>query len=307
MSNSFVEVSELVKHYPDVKAVDGISFQIEQGEVFGLLGPNGAGKTTTIEIMEGLRKANSGSVTIAGKNPHKHNSGFKQIIGVQLQASAMEDNIKPREALSLFGSFYKESLDADYLLEMVGLQEKTNAYYKKLSGGQKQRLSLAIALVNNPRMVFLDEPSTGLDAQARRSIGDIVTRLKSESRTVLLTTHYIEEAESLCDKVAIIDHGKIIAMGTPIELINKSKLSHRIQFKTREDLSQSTHTKISEKYGKIETENGLMVLKSDKAGKPLVDLIKLLEAEGNELTELMLLRPTLEDVFIDLTGRRIRD
>jgi ABC-2 type transport system ATP-binding protein len=307
LSDHFVEVKELVKHYPGVKAVDGISFHIERGEVFGFLGPNGAGKTTTIEMMEGLRSPDSGSVTIAGKNPHRHNNEFKQIIGVQLQASAMEDNIKPHEALTLFGSFYRQSLDADYLLEMVGLKDKVNNYYSKLSGGQKQRLSLAIALVNDPRMVFLDEPSTGLDAQARRSIGEIIKRLKTENRTVLLTTHYIEEAENLCDRVAIIDHGKIIALGTPSELISKSKMSHRIQFKTRDELSQSTRDELSGKFGEIEQVNGMMVLKSDKAGKPLVELIKMLEAEGNELTELMLQRPTLEDVFIELTGRRIRD
>lgn len=307
MPDHFVEVNALVKYYPGVKAVDGISFHIEQGEVFGFLGPNGAGKTTTIEMMEGLRSPDRGSVTIAGKNPHKHNNEFKQIIGVQLQASAMEDNIKPCEALTLFGSFYRRSLDADYLLEMVGLKDKANSYYSKLSGGQKQRLSLAIALVNDPRMVFLDEPSTGLDAQARRSIGEIIKRLKTENRTVLLTTHYIEEAENLCDRVAIIDHGKIIALGTPSELVSKSKMSHRIQFKTRDELSDATRHELTQKFGGIEHQNGMLILKSDKAGKPLVELIKMLEAEGNELTELMLVRPTLEDVFIELTGRRIRD
>jgi len=305
--DKFVEVTGLKKNYNSLKAVDEVSFYIDSGEVFGLLGPNGAGKTTTIEIMEGLRKADGGSVRIAGMNPQKNDFNLKQIIGVQLQSSAMEERLKAREALQLFGSYYKKTLSPDYLLEMVDMAEKKNTFYSKLSGGQQKRLALAIALVNDPRMVFLDEPTTGLDAQSRRNIWEIIKRLKSEGRTVLLTTHYIEEAENLCDRVAIIDHGKIIAEGTPAELVTQSGISHKILFKTQTSPGEKTIHSLSDKYGKLELEDDTYRLKSDQAGKPLIELIKLLEEENNRLTDLHLVRPTLEDVFIELTGRRIRD
>jgi ABC-2 type transport system ATP-binding protein len=304
---SYVQVNDLRKNYNSLKAVDGVSFNIEKGEVFGLLGPNGAGKTTTVEIMEGLRKASGGEVSINGFNPQKNDFRLKQILGVQLQKSAMEEKIKAREALQLFGSYYKKSIPVDELLELVDLSEKKDTYFENLSGGQQQRLSLAIALVNDPDMVFLDEPTTGLDAQARRSIWDIINRLRSEEKTILLTTHYIEEAEYLCDRVSIIDHGKIIAEGTPKELIDNSGISHRIDFKTENPIKNDTLTELAEKHGKVEYERDTYSMKSDQAGKPLIDLIKLLEKEGNELTDLHLERPTLEDVFIKLTGRRIRD
>ncbi|HDS01981.1 MAG TPA: ABC transporter ATP-binding protein [candidate division Zixibacteria bacterium] len=302
-----MEVKGLRKNYNSLKAVDDVSFYIEKGEVFGLLGPNGAGKTTTVEIMEGLRCATSGEVRIAGFDPRKNDFRFKQILGVQLQKSAMEERIKAREALQLYGSYYKKSMPADELLELVGLSEKKNTYYQNLSGGQQQRLSLAIALVNDPEMVFLDEPTTGLDAQARRSIWEIINKLRSEKKTILLTTHYIEEAEHLCDRVSIIDHGRIIAEGTPRELIDNSGISHHIEFKTENPVSDQTIKQLSEKHGNINLDGDIYSMKSDQAGKPLIHLIKLLEKEANELIDLHLERPTLEDVFIKLTGRRIRD
>ena len=307
MSENFVEVANLQKRYNSVNAVDGISFYIAKGEVFGLLGPNGAGKTTTIEIMEGLRKSDGGKVRINGFDPQKNNMALKQIMGVQLQSSALEERIKPWEALKLFGSYYKKSASVDYLLDLVGLVEKKNTYYKYLSGGQKQRLSLALALVNDPRMVFLDEPTTGLDAQARRTIWDIITGLKKEGRTVLLTTHYIEEAENLCDRVAIIDYGKIIAEGTPRELIDHSGITHRIAFSGKNPVDQSVVDMLSLKYGKITVADEMYNLQTDQSGQPVVDIIKALESTGNELTDLRLERPTLEDVFIEQTGRRIRE
>ncbi|NIS17626.1 MAG: ABC transporter ATP-binding protein [candidate division Zixibacteria bacterium] len=307
MQQRFVEVSGLKKYYNSLKAVDDVSFHIEKGEVFGLLGPNGAGKTTTVEIMEGLRRATSGEVRINGLDPRKNDFRLKQILGVQLQKSSMEERIKAREALQLYGSYYRKAIPADELLELVGLSDKKDSYYQNLSGGQQQRLSLAIALVNDPEMVFLDEPTTGLDAQARRSIWDIINKLRSEQKTILLTTHYIEEAEYLCDRVSIIDHGKIIAEGTPGELIDNSGISHHIEFKTENPVSDQTTRQLSEKHGNVTFEGGIYGMKSDQAGKPLIDLIKLLEKEGNELIDLHLERPTLEDVFIKLTGRRIRD
>jgi ABC-2 type transport system ATP-binding protein len=307
LSEKFVEVNRLVKNYNSLRAVDGISFHIERGEIFGLLGPNGAGKTTTIEIMEGLRKPDGGNVRIGGIDPQKNDFSLKQIMGVQLQKSAMEERIKVREALQLFGSYYKKSLPADELLELVDLTDKKNAYYAKLSGGQQQRLSLAIALVNDPQMIFLDEPTTGLDAQARRSIWDIVKKLRSENKTLILTTHYIEEAEYLCDRVAIIDHGKIISEGSPRELIENSGILHKIDFQVKKPLGSAIREKLESMHGKIELRNSMYSIRSDKAGKPLVSLVKLLEEDGNELTDLHLEGPTLEDVFLKLTGRRIRD
>jgi ABC-2 type transport system ATP-binding protein len=307
MTDRFVEVRGLVKNYNSLRAVDGISFYIKRGEVFGLLGPNGAGKTTTIEIMEGLRKPDGGNVSIGGINPGKNDFKLKQIMGVQLQKSAMEERIKAREALQLFGSYYKKSIPADELLDLVDLSDKKNTHFSKLSGGQQQRLSLAIALVNDPEMIFLDEPTTGLDAQARRSIWDIVNRLRSENKTLLLTTHYIEEAEFLCDRVAIIDHGKIIAEGTPRELVENSGILHRIDFQAKNPLSSAIRKKLESMHGKIEFRNDMYSIRSDQAGKPLVNLVKLLEEENNELTDLHLEGPTLEDVFLKLTGRRIRD
>lgn len=307
MSERFVEVKGLVKNYNSLRAVDGISFYIKRGQIFGLLGPNGAGKTTTIEIMEGLRKPDGGTVHIDGLNPQDNDFGLKQIIGVQLQKSAMEERIKAKEALQLFGSYYKKSTPADELLELVDLSDKKSTYFSRLSGGQQQRLSLAIALVNDPEMVFLDEPTTGLDAQARRSMWDIIKRLRSQNKTLLLTTHYIEEAELLCDRVAIIDHGKIIAEGSPRELIENSGISHRIDFQAKDVLGAATHDKLESEFGKIEVRNKMYSLKTNQAGKPLVALVKLLEEENNELVDLHLEAPTLEDVFLKLTGRRIRD
>jgi len=193
LSDFFIKVDNLQKNYNSLKAVDGISFHINRGEVFGFLGPNGAGKTTTVEIMEGLRKCDGGNVRIDGMDPQTNDFNLKQIMGVQLQKSAMEESIKPWEALKLFGSYYKKRLEVDDLLKLVGLTEKRNTYFSKLSGGQQQRLSLAIALVNDPQIVFLDEPTTGLDAQARRKIWEIIEQLRGQNKTVLLTTHYIED------------------------------------------------------------------------------------------------------------------
>ncbi len=307
MSSKFVVVEDLRKHYNSLKAVDGISFSIDKGEVFGLLGPNGAGKTTTVEIMEGLRKATSGTVRIDGRDPQKADYALKEQIGVQLQKSSLDDNLKAGEALWLFGSCYKKSLPVDDLLKLVGLEEKKNTYYSKMSGGQQQRLSLAIALVNDPGMVFLDEPTTGLDAQARRTIWDIIRKLKSEGKSMLLTTHYIEEAELLCDRVAIIDHGKIIALGKPSELISQSGIKHRILFKVKNPISDNFKIQIKNSFGEFHQEDDSYSFQADDAGRPLVELVKLIEAEDNELLDLHLARPTLEDVFIDITGRRIRD
>ena len=224
-----VRVEGLRKRYGDVEALRGINFEIKAGEVFGLLGPNGAGKTTTIEILVGLRKADSGTVSVCGMDPGREQTALKQRIGAQLQATVLPDKIRVEEALALFAGFYQEPASIELLLERFGLMEKRARFFEKLSGGQKQRLALALAMVNNPELVLLDEPTVGLDAQVRRDIYALIERFREERRTTLLTTHYIEEAERLCDRVAILDHGQVIALGTPRELVAHSGKDMRIE------------------------------------------------------------------------------
>src|SRR5579871_5999475 len=217
-----ISVSGLIKHYGDFEAVRGIDFEVRQGETFGLLGPNGAGKTTTVEILEGLRQRTAGDVQVLDFDPDRQKRDLKDRIGVCLQATNLPDKITVKEALDLFASFYTRTVDGDQLLKRLQLWEKRNSGYGTLSGGQKQRLALAMALVNDPQLLFLDEPTTGLDAQVRLEIRDLLAELQRERRTILLTTHYIEEAERLCDRVAIMDAGRIIAIGTPRELQQRS-------------------------------------------------------------------------------------
>ena len=216
-----ISVRDLRKSYASIVAVDGISFEVRRDEVFGLLGPNGAGKTTTVEILEGLRQADSGEATVAGIDVKRNPNKVKELIGVQLQASAFMDNLNLVELLDMFAAFYHRKVDARGLLKKVDLEEKAKAYVKQLSGGQKQRFSIATALVNEPEVLFLDEPSTGLDPQARRNLWELVEMLRGEGRSIVLTTHYMEEAESLCDRVAIMDHGKILRLDTPDNLVQR--------------------------------------------------------------------------------------
>jgi ABC-2 type transport system ATP-binding protein len=216
-----IAVMDLRKRYGDLQAVDGVSFEVQRGEVFGMLGPNGAGKTTTVEILEGLREADSGAAIVDGIDVSKDPDGVKRIIGVQLQTSAFFDHLKLTEMVALFGDLYGRKVDAHQILETVELSEKAKSYYKPLSGGQKQRLSIAVALVNDPVVLFLDEPTTGLDPQSRRHMWDLVKRIKSRGTTVVLTTHYMEEAEELCDRVAVMDKGRIVAIDSPGALIDR--------------------------------------------------------------------------------------
>src|ERR1700719_1429997 len=229
MANSILQVEDLVKRYGDVEAVRGVSFFVEEGEVFGLLGPNGAGKTSTVEVMEGLRVPDGGRISVCGIDPQKNPNELKNEIGATLQSTALPDKLRVGEALRLFAGFYKRTRNPDDLLRRFGLEEKRNAFYNQLSGGQKQRLALALALVNDPRVLFLDEPTAGLDPQVRREIYDIIEELKRGKKTILITTHYIEEAERLCDRVAIVDHGRVIALGTPRELKHSSAGTTRIE------------------------------------------------------------------------------
>ena len=215
-----IEVKNLVKKYGDLAAVDGISFSVESGETFGILGPNGAGKTTTLEIIEGLKKATSGEVIVDGKNIERETHAVKSIIGVQLQASTFFEGLNLKELIELFGAIYGKKVDGLKLLDDVQLKDKAKAEVKELSGGQKQRMSIAVGLVNDPKILFLDEPTTGLDPQARRNLWDLVREIKSKGKTIVLTTHYMDEAEVLCDRVAIMDAGKIIALDSPQNLIS---------------------------------------------------------------------------------------
>ncbi|MED5237528.1 MAG: ABC transporter ATP-binding protein [Chloroflexota bacterium] len=236
-----ITVSDLVKKYDDFTAVNGINFKVSEGEIFGLLGPNGAGKTTTVEILEGLRKPSSGFAEIDGINIEKNTKAVKKIIGVQLQECSFFDKLTLFEIIEMFSVFYSSRPNIENILEKVGLLEKRKSYYKTLSGGQKQRLSIAVALVNDPKVLFLDEPTTGLDPQARRNMWDLIENIRNSGKTIIITTHYMEEAEKLCDRVAIIDTGKIVTIDTPKALIKKLldsgfEVEEKLQNATLEDV-----------------------------------------------------------------------
>jgi ABC-2 type transport system ATP-binding protein len=303
---AIIEVQDLVKSYGAVQAVRGLTFSVEQGEVFGLLGPNGAGKTSTVEILEGMRTADSGTVSVCGLNPQTAGNAFKKQIGAVLQSTALPEKIQVQEALDLFADFYSEHTDTAALLERFQLTEKKNAFYKELSGGQKQRLALAMALVNNPKVIFLDEPTAGLDPQVRREIYDIIEELRRDKKTVLLTTHYIEEAEKLCDRVAIVDHGKIIKMGTPRELKQASAGTTRLEVRLARPVAE-TVLKGLEGVSDVRVVGENYAIYASRAPQAIVALVKHLEAENNELQGMEMYSPSLEDVFIELTGRRLRE
>jgi len=305
-NSAVVRVEGLRKHYGDLEAVRGITFEIKAGEVFGLLGPNGAGKTTTIEIIEGLRRADSGTVMVCGMDPGREQTALKQRIGGQLQATVLPDKIRVEEALTLFASFYQQPASINMLLERFGLREKRRAFFEKLSGGQKQRLALALAMVNNPELVLLDEPTVGLDAQLRRDIYDLIERFREERRTTLLTTHYIEEAERLCDRVAIIDHGLLIALGTPRELVLQSGKGARLEVALAKPVPPERLKQLDAVVDCREVD-GRYLLHAQPTAVAVAALVRFLESEGNSLLDLHIAQPTLEDVFVEMTGRRMED
>lgn len=306
MNEAIISVRGLRKTYGDVEAIRGVDFEIQPGEVFGLLGPNGAGKTSTVEILEGLRPRTGGDVSVLGFDPDKQKEKLKDRIGVCLQATNLPDKMRVHEALELFASFYTRNVNPNELLRRLQLQEKHDAYYTTLSGGQKQRLALAMALVNEPQVVFLDEPTAGLDPQVRREIYDIIEQLRRENKTVLLTTHYIEEAERLCDRVAIVDHGLIIAIGTPRELKHKAAGTTRIEVRLARPVKNGSLSRL-EGVADIRDFDGTYVLHSSQPPQTIVALVKQLQLENNELQSLEMFSPSLEDVFIELTGRRLRE
>jgi len=306
VSAPIIEVHNLTKHYGPVQALRGVSFEVQEGEVFGLLGPNGAGKTSTVEILEGLRPPDGGIVSVCGLDPQMPGAAFKQEIGAVLQATALPDKLRVGEAVSMFASFYKRRRDPAALLKRFGLEEKRNTFYSQLSGGQKQRLALAMSLVNEPRVLFLDEPTAGLDPQVRREIYTIIEELKKERKTILLTTHYIEEAEKLCDRVAIVDQGRVIAQGTPRELKQRSAGTTRIELRLARPESDVALKQL-EGVADCRASDGVYVVHSTRVPQTIVSLVKYLEAHGNELSSLDIAAPSLEDVFLELTGRSLRD
>ena len=297
-------VRNLVKHYPGVRAVDDVSFDVCQGEIFGMVGPNGAGKTTTIECLEGLRRPDGGMVQVLGLDPLKDRYQLRERIGVQFQSAALPDRIKVWEALDLFASFYPRSLDWHLLLEQMGLAEKRDAYFAKLSGGQKQRVFIALALVNVPDLVFLDELTTGLDPQARRAMWDQVRSIRERGTTVYLTTHFMEEAERLCDRVAIVDHGKIVALDAPQNLIASLGAENRVVFEAEGRLDvESLHAVPG--VGRVERIGERVVVYGQKDGL-VSGVVNALEAGGIRFENLRTEQPTLEDVFLALTGKEMR-
>jgi ABC-2 type transport system ATP-binding protein len=308
LNGSVISVRGLRKSYGDFEAVRGISFEVHPGEVFGLLGPNGAGKTTTVEILEGLRQRSSGETTVLGYDPGLQTREIKDRIGVCLQATNLPDKIKVHEALALFAAFYSRNTDRDKLLERLQLSDKRDEYYSKLSGGQKQRVALALAMVNEPQLLFLDEPTTGLDPQVRLEIHGLIQELRDAQRSILLTTHYIEEAERLCDRVAIIDEGQIIEIGTPREIQQRTLGQSRIEIRCDQPLpaAEVDSAFAKEKHAFSDDRKSLTVHSTHPA-KTIVELVKWIDQHSIELSDIHLKRPTLEDVFIELTGKRLRE
>jgi ABC-2 type transport system ATP-binding protein len=291
-----------------VEAVAGLELEIQAGECFGLLGPNGAGKTTTIEILEGLLQPTSGDVEIFGKRWDKHAQELRELIGISLQETRLGEKLSVRETVDLFASFYENPRRPQEVLEDMALTEKADAWVGKLSGGQKQRLAVATALVGNPKLLFLDEPTTGLDPQSRRQLWDIIRIFQQRGGTVLLTTHYMDEAEKLCDRLSIVDHGKIIASGTPRELIERTCGTQMIEFVT-----SNGHAVAKEEWRKlpgveaVHQDDGLTVLNAREPHSTIPALLAAVEERGLQLDHLTTRQASLEDVFVQLTGRHLRE
>jgi len=306
MSPSALRIRGLRKAFPKVLAVAGVDLDVARGEVFGLLGPNGAGKTTTLEIIEGLTEADAGDIEILGLNWARNGKEIRSRIGVQLQSTSLFNKITPREALELYGSYYPKCRSASELLDLVQLQEKADAYHITLSGGQQQRLALALALVNDPELVFLDEPTTGLDPQARRSLWDVVRKMKGEGRTVVLTTHYMDEAEALCDRLAIMDHGQVIATGTPASLIADLAIPSVVEL-TFEGAAPDPAAFATRLGQGVERRADLWEIPTPDPKTLLPRLLETAEAAGLPYQQVHVRRATLEDVFLHRTGRSLRE
>jgi ABC-2 type transport system ATP-binding protein len=308
--DSAVWCKGLCKRYGNVVALAGLDLEVRRGECFGMLGPNGAGKTTTVEIFEGLRVPDSGDVEVLGDRWRGDGLRLRARLGIQLQETKFPEKLRVSEVVGLFRSFYPRGLAVSAMLALVALEEKAEAYVRTLSGGQKQRLSLACALVGDPELLFLDEPTTGLDPQSRRQTWGIVEGFKTRGRTVLLTTHYMEEAAQLCDRVAVVDHGKVIALGTPRELIASLGAEHVVEFAVADSaapaVTESTLRALPSVEG-VESDTGNWRLRVREVHRAVPALLAALAERGAQPTHLTTHSATLEDVFMALTGRRLRD
>lgn len=301
-----ISVDGLVKRFEDVTAVDGVSFSVPKGTCLGLLGPNGAGKTTTVEILEGLQQATSGTVRVLGHAWGEDGARLRARIGICLQETRFYEKMTVRETVTLFRSFFPSGVGVDDAIGLVALEEKRDARVGKLSGGQRQRLALAVALVGDPEVLFLDEPTTGLDPASRRGLWDVIEALKARGRTVVLTTHYMEEAERLCDQVVIVDHGKVVASGTPATLIASFGGAQVIEFEARPALSEDACRALPG-CSEVSLRNGTVRLAVRGLPEALPALLRTAEAAGATLVQLSTHTPTLDDVFLHLTGRSLRD
>ena len=306
--SAIIKCEHVVKRYGDIVAVNDVSLSIEEGEIFGLVGPNGAGKTTLIEMLESLRKPDRGSIRVLGLDPTKEADELKEKIGVQLQTTSIQPNIKVKEALKLFASLYRQSLESpEELLKFLSLEDKADSRFSKLSGGQKQRVAIALALVNNPPVLFFDEISTGLDPQARRNMWGLVKNIRGQGKTIFLTTHYMEETEELCDHVGVIDHGKIIALDTPKNLVSNLGAESKVLFKVMDRDVAATEFEGLPAVSRVEKAKDGFVLYTRDDSVTLQELLRFADAHelrlGNMRTEI----PNMDDVFLNLTGRELRE
>jgi ABC-2 type transport system ATP-binding protein len=320
-SQDVIEVEGLHKNYGPVAAADGISFQVRGGEIFGMVGPNGSGKTTTIECIEGLRQPDAGAIRVLGLDPQLDACRLRERTGIQLQSSSLPNRMRVEEALDLFASFYRQTSDWRLLLQGLGLSDKRRAFYNQLSGGQKQRLFVALALINRPEIVFLDELTTGLDPQARHATWDLIRGIRERGTTVFLTTHFMEEAERLCDRVAILDCGHIIALDTPVNLVSRLGMTTRVTFQVNGHDHSSPERELMGSTGmvfnpslvgvldgvrRVEQEGDEVVVYGQGDGL-VVGVINSLEAAGIPFKNLRTEQANLEDVFLSMTGRDVRN
>ncbi len=306
--SAIVECEHLTKRYGDLVAVNDVSFSIEEREIFGLVGPNGAGKTTLIEMIEGLRTPNGGSIKALGLDPTKQSDELQEGIGVLLQTTSIQPDIKIKEALKLFASFYQSPLgNTEELLHTLSLEDKANSRFKKLSGGLKQRVAIALALVNDPEILFLDELTTGLDPQARRNMWDLIETIRTQGKTIFLTTHYMEEAEKLCDRVGIIDYGKIIALDTPRKLVDNLGTESKVTFNIDAKDIDATKFEAIEAVSRMEKSEDSFILYTRDENITLQELVRMADTQKFRISTLRTESPNLDDVFLTLTGREMRE
>ena len=306
--SAIVECEHVVKRYGDIVAVNDVSLSIEEGEIFGLVGPNGAGKTTLIEMIESLRTPDNGSIRVLGLDPTKEADELKEKIGVQLQSTSIQPNIKVKEAIKLFASLYRRPLtNPEELLITLSLEDKADSYYRKLSGGQKQRVAIALSLVNNPSVLFFDEITTGLDPQARRNMWGLVKDIRSQGKTIFLTTHYMEEAEELCDRVGVIDCGKIIALDTPRNLVKNLGAESKVLFRVEGKEVAVAEFKGLPAVSRVEKMKDGFILYTSDDSITLQELLRFADAQKFRLSNIRTEIPNLDDVFLTLTGKELRE